>query len=185
MIFGVTGTLGAGKGSVVKYLVEKKGYAYLSVTGFMRAVAESRDIEPVRMTYHDIANEYRALGPTKLQEAVIEDGVKKGIIDNFVIEAQHTPEEVRFIQSLGGVVFAVDADIPTRYERILRRGSDKDQTTFEAFREHEELELTPKENSSNNLVGALMAADVTIHNNGTLEELYQRVEEVLTSITEA
>jgi|CXWL01.1.fsa_nt_gi dephospho-CoA kinase len=179
MIIGVTGTLGAGKGSVVKYLVEKRGYSYLSVTGFMKSVAQTRGINIDRMTYHNIANEYRAQGATALQKAVIEDGEQRGVTENFVIEAQHTPEEVRFIQGIGGKVFAVDAEIAIRYGRIIKRGGDKDSTTFEEFKEHEELELSPKDGSSNNLIEALKSADFSIENNGTLEELHQQIELVL------
>jgi len=179
MIIGVTGTLGAGKGSVVDYLTKEKGFAHLGVTDFMRSVAKERDIAPVRMTFHDIANEYRMLGPTKLQEAVIAWGKGKGIMDNFVIEAQHTPEEVRFVQEQGGIVIAVDADMRTRYDRITGRGHDKDNTTFEEFKAHEELEMRPTDSSSNHLVEALAAADYHIDNNGTLEELRAKIEDAL------
>lgn len=181
MIIGVTGTLGAGKGSVVKYLIEQKGFHYLSVTGFMKELAESRGIAPDRMTYHDIANEHRAQGHTRLQEAVMEHGHKKGITDNYVIEAQHTPEEVHFIQSKGGIVIGVDADIRIRYDRIAKRGHDKDNTTFEAFKAHEELEMHPKDGSTNNLRGAIAAADFHIRNDGTLEDLHARIDVILSS----
>lgn len=179
MIIGVTGTLGAGKGSVVDYLVDQKGFAHLSVTDFMRSVAQERGITPTRMVFHDIANEYRARGPIALQEAVRDWGKEQGITDNFVIEAQHTPDEVRFVQGLGGVVIAVDADIRTRYERIVNRGHDKDNTTFEEFKAHEELEMSPTASSTNNLGESLKIADVLIENNGSVEELHAAVDALL------
>ncbi len=179
MIIGVTGTLGAGKGSVVDYLTKEKGFAHLGVTDFMRSIANERGITPVRMTFHEIANEHRVLGPTKLQEAVVEWGKGKGVTDNFVIEAQHTPDEVRFVQEQGGIVLAVDADMRTRYDRITSRGHDKDNTTFEEFKAHEELEMRPTDSSSNHLAEALAVADFHIENNGTLEELHAQIEEVL------
>lgn len=182
MIVGVTGTLGAGKGSVVDFLVTNKGLAHISVTDFMRSVAKERGILPDRMTFHDIANEYRSQGPTALQEAVLEWGRAQGITENFVIEAQYTPQEVRFIQEKGGIVLAVDADIRTRYERITGRGHDKDNTTFEAFKAHEELEMRPTESSNNHIAEALTAADYRIENNGTLEELHVQIEEVLKNL---
>ena len=35
LIIGITGTLGAGKGTVVEYLVEKKGFDHYSVRAFL------------------------------------------------------------------------------------------------------------------------------------------------------
>lgn len=182
MIIGVTGSLGSGKGTVVEYLINERGYSYFSVTGFMKSIALSRGISPDRMTYHNIANEYRALGPTKLIEAVLDDAQKEDT-GNFVIEALHTIPEVEFVQSRGGVVIGVDADLRTRYNRITKRGSDKDKTTFQAFKEHEELEMNPQESSSNNLHGAIKAADYLIQNNGTLDELHVQIDAVLEKIT--
>ena len=34
-IIGITGTLGAGKGTIVDYLVQKKGYVHYSVRSFI------------------------------------------------------------------------------------------------------------------------------------------------------
>lgn len=171
MIIGITGTLGSGKGSVVDYLVEQKGFKHLSVTSFMRTVAAERGIAPVRQTFHDIANEYRTKGPTKLIEATVEWGADQGISDGYVIEALHTLPEVQFVQSLGGKVIAVDADIRTRYDRILQRGSDKDETTFEEFSAHEEKEMKSDDANRNNLADSIEFADARISNDGTLEEL--------------
>jgi dephospho-CoA kinase len=180
MIIGVTGTLGSGKGTVVDYLVGQKGYKHLSVTAFMKSVALSRGVSPDRMTYHNIANEYRELGPTKLVEATLDSAA--GMADNFVVEALHTVPEVQFVQSRGGIVIGVDADLRTRYGRVTKRGSDKDKTTFEAFKKHEELEMNPKESSSNNLAGAIKASDYKVTNSRTLEGLHAQIDAVLAQL---
>ena len=49
LIIGITGTLGAGKGTVVEYLVEKQGFDHYSVRSFLlkeinrRGMPENRD----------------------------------------------------------------------------------------------------------------------------------------------
>ena len=180
MIIGITGTLGAGKGTVVEYLVSK-GFVHVAVSDtFLVGEAHKRGLEPTRKVRHDIANEFRAKGPTRLMEAVYELAVPAVTAgENTVLEPQHTVDEVRFIQSKGGIVIGVDADIKTRYERIQKRGSAKDNVSFEEFRDFEQLEMKPGETSSNNLSGAVAAADVRIQNNGTLEELHAQIEEAL------
>ncbi len=183
MILGVTGTLGSGKGTVVDYLVGQKGFGHLSVTAFMKGIAKSRGIEPDRTVYRDIANEFRAEGPTRLLEATLEDGKKRlGASGDYVLEALHTRAEVAFVQSQGGVVFGVDADLRTRYERIVLRGSEKDHVSFEEFSAHETLESKPTEGSSNDLAGALRAADYRIENDGSLEELHAKIDAVFEKV---
>jgi dephospho-CoA kinase len=179
MIIGVTGTLGSGKGTVVDYLVRDKKFRHFSVSGFMKSVAEGRKIAPSRMVYQNIGNEYRSKSPTKLIEDTITYWGGSGESDDYVVESLHTIPEVEYVQSRGGVVIAVDADLPTRYERILKRGSEKDQTTFEEFAEHERAELRSDDPNKNNLTWTMAAADHKIQNNGTLEELYRQVDAVL------
>lgn len=181
MIFGVTGTLGAGKGTVTEYLVKEKGFAHVAVSDtFLAGEAIKRGLEPNRQARHDIGNEYRAMGPTKLMEACYELALPF-IADgrDVVIEPQHSIDEVTFIQSKGGIVIGVDADIHLRYERIHARGSAKDNVSFEEFKAMEELEMSPTSTSNNNLFGAKAQADIILMNDGSLEEFHQKVDEAL------
>jgi dephospho-CoA kinase len=181
MILGITGTLGSGKGTVVDYLVDQKGYKRFAVSDtFLASEAVKRGLEPDRQARHDIANEYRALGPTKLQEAVYD--MAKSDIEaghDVIIEPQHTVGEVHFIQSLGGKVIGIDADIHTRYERIQRRGSAKDNVSFEEFRDFEQLESQSDDPNKQNLIAAGHEADVHIRNDGTLDDLHHEIEVAL------
>lgn len=184
MILGITGTLGAGKGTVVDYLVEHKGFKRFSVSDtVLVGEAVRRGLTPDRQARHDIANEYRAKGPTKLMEAAYEmarPDIEAGY--DVVIEPQHTVGEVQFIQSLGGKVIGVDADINLRYERIHNRGSAKDNVSFEEFRDFEQLESKSDDPNQNNLIAASAAADIHLRNDGTLEELHAKIEDALTHL---
>lgn len=180
MIIGITGTLGAGKGTVVEYL-KSKGFKHFAVSDtFLAGEARKRGLEPDRITRRNIANEYRALGPTKLMEAVYEmarPSIEAG--ENVIIEPQHTAGEVAFIQSKGGVEFAVDADLEVRYGRIQKRGSEKDNVTFEQFKQEQEFEMSQADPNMNNLGAAIAKADYHLTNNGTQEELFAQVEVAL------
>lgn len=184
MIIGITGTLGAGKGTVVEYLVKQKGFRHIAVSDtFLAGEAARRGLIPDRVTRRNIANEFRAKGPVALMEAVYI--LAKPFIDageNVVMEPQHTAAEVGFIQSVGGIEFAVDASLETRYERISKRGSEKDGVSFEQFKAEQEFEMSQTDPNMNNLGAAMKKADTIFQNNGTQEELFTQVEAALKTI---
>lgn len=179
ILIGITGTLGAGKGTVVEYLVEKKGFKHYSVSEFLADEAERRGYGRDRIARHNTANEFRAQGPTKLMEAVFEFAAQEKA-EQVIVEPQHTVAEVKFIKSKGGIELAVDADMGVRYERIKKRGSEKDSVTYEEFAAIQEKEMASENPNANNLAACLERADTVLHNNGTVEELYVQVDEALT-----
>ena len=188
MIIGITGTIGAGKGTVVDYLV-KKGFKHYAVSDdFLASEATRRGLIPDRVTRRNIANEYRAKSPMALMEAVYERArakAKGGDDGDIVIDPQHTKAEVEFIKEKGGIMLAVDADLKTRYERISKRGSTKDQVTYEEFVIQQTKEMASVNPDENNLAAAIAAADHHVLKNGTLAELHEQIEEVLSKIKQS
>lgn len=185
IIIGITGTLGAGKGTVVEYLVSRYGFKNFAVSDtFLAGEAVKRGIQPTRIARRDIANEYRALGPTKLMEAVYE--MAKSSIDageNVIIEPQHTAAEVKFIQSIGGIELSIDANLKTRYERIVKRGSDKDKVGYEEFEKEQIREMASEDPNLNNLGAAIAVANFLLTNDGTLEDLHKQVDDIMAKIS--
>ena len=59
-IIGITGTLGAGKGTIVDYLKEHYGYRHYSVRGYLIEEAQRRGMELNRDTFVVVANDLRA-----------------------------------------------------------------------------------------------------------------------------
>ena len=60
MIIGITGTLGAGKGTVAEYLVKKHNFSYLSVRNFFAEEVLRRGFMINRDTITEVANDLRA-----------------------------------------------------------------------------------------------------------------------------
>lgn len=180
MLIGLTGTLGAGKGTVAEYVVAEKGYTHVSVSAFLVAEAARRGLEADRAARQRIANEFRAEGPASLMTRVYERA--RDIRGNVILESQHTVAEVAFIQEQGGKVIAVDALLDTRYARIRKRGSAKDNVSLEEFSDHQRRELASDDLNRNNLGAAIRAADFHLRNDGSLEELYGQIDGVLGAI---
>jgi dephospho-CoA kinase len=180
ILIGLTGTLGAGKGTITDYLVINHDFKHVSVSEFLAEQAIQQGLKPTRLVRNQIANKYRSFGPLGLMNAVF---ASIGAHTNrVVLEPQHTASEVDFIKQKGGVVLAVDADIRVRYERIQKRGSPKDDVTYEQFAEIQNLEMTSADPNKNNLGLAIARADYYLSNNVTPEELYAKVEKILEEI---
>ena len=60
IIIGITGTLGAGKGTIVDYLIEKRQFLHYSVRSYLIEEAERRGLPINRDTFVVVANDLRA-----------------------------------------------------------------------------------------------------------------------------
>jgi len=177
MIIGITGTNGAGKGTVVEYLVEK-GFTHYSARDFITAEIQKRGLEVNRDNTRAIANSLRQeYGPAYVIESLFYKAQEDG--GDAVIESVRTVGEAQFLKGQGAHIFAVDADQHTRYERIVGRGSALDKVSFEQFVEQEDREMASTDSWDMNISGVMALADYTLTNDGTVENLHAQVDAVL------
>ncbi len=178
MIIGITGTNGAGKGTIVDFLVTTKGFNHFSARAFITQEVERRSLPVDRTHMREVANDLRkAHGPSYVAEQLMAQAlVAKG---DSVVESIRTPGEAKYIKSQGAILWAVDADTPIRYERVQKRMSETDKVTFDQFKEFQEKELHGTEEWDMNVFAVMKMADHVYQNNGSLEELCTQVEKVL------
>jgi dephospho-CoA kinase len=181
MIIGITGTLGAGKGTVVEYL-KTKGFKHFSARDFFTKEVARRGLPVSRDSMVLVANDLRALhGPGFFAESAIDYARERG--GDVVVESIRSIGEAEYLKSHGAALWAVDADIQKRYERIFLRASETDKVSFEKFVEHEQREFTNTDPAKQNLSGVMKMADAVLVNNGTQEELFAQVEAILKKYT--
>lgn len=185
MILGVTGTNGAGKGAVVEYLVNVKGYTHYSVRDLIIEEVERRGLPLNRTNIGETATSMRAeFSPSYFPEVFIERAKQSGE-ENVVIESIRTLKEAEYLKEHGAYLVGVNAPVEERYRRITARGSVTDHVSFEDFRAQEDAEYSPKDAtdpSQMNVLGVLERADYTVINDGTVEELSAKIEDMLTHI---
>ena len=177
MIIGITGTLGSGKGTVVEFLKER-GFEHYSMSGFIAEEIKRRGMPVNRDTLTDVGNDLRKqFGPTHIGGTLLKRAKETG--GNAVIESLRAVGEVENLKQNGAVIWAVDADIRKRYERIMSRKSEKDSVSFEKFAGDEQRESVSDEPWDMNLPKCIALADVMIRNDGTTEELRAQVDKAL------
>lgn len=167
MIIGITGTIGAGKGTVVAAFLAH-GFVHYSASALLRELLAARGITPNRDSYSMIAREIRAKDPAGIVK-MLHTRAKADGAEHFIIEAIHDVGEAAYIRSIGGTIIGIDADIKTRYERARLRGSEKDDVTFEQFTAHVAREEEGGE--GHNIRAVLAMADHILLNNGTKDAL--------------
>jgi dephospho-CoA kinase len=182
IVIGITGTLGAGKGTIVEYLIEKRGFVHFSVRGFLVKELEKRGMPVNRDTMTSLANELRAQhSPSYITDELYMQAKAGG--KNSVIESIRTPGEITSLRAKGNFyLFAVDADPRVRFERIKLRKSSTDNIDYETFLANEKREMTATDPNKQNLSKCISEADFVFDNNGDLETLYKQLEQVLNKL---
>jgi len=179
IIIGITGTLGAGKGSIVEYLMEKKYFRHLSVREFLIDEILKRGLKVDRDSMTHIANELRANNsPSYIVDQLYEKALKAG--QNCVIESIRTAGEVESLRSKKNFsLFAVDCDPLIRFRRIKSRASETDRVDYETFLANEKREMTAQDPNNQNLKKCIEMADYIFDNSGSIEALYHQVAKVM------
>lgn len=177
MILGITGTIGAGKGTLVEYLIEK-GFKHYSARKFLLGEIERRGIPKDRDSMRLVANDLRKeRGPAAMAEALLAQAEQDG--GNAIIESLRAIGEAEFLKPRGVKILAVDADRKIRYERVVLRGSETDHISFEEFCEQEDRELDSREPWDMNILGVMKRADARVTNDGSRKDFFKKIDEAL------
>lgn len=180
IIIGITGTIGAGKGALVDYLVKKYSFSHYSVRNFLEEEIKRRGLPSNRDSMVLVSNELRA---THHPGYIVEELYKKAVVsgENTVIESIRTVGEIDVLKGSGNhfYLLAVSAKPETRFFRILKRNHSTDHISFEKFKEDEAREMQSGDPNKQNLSACMNKADFLVINDGTIEELWGKVDEIM------
>jgi dephospho-CoA kinase len=185
LIIGITGTLGAGKGTIVDFLVQSKGLVHFSVRGFISEEIVRQGLPVNRDSMVKVANELRALhSPSYIVDQLYGRALLNG--KDCVIESIRTPGEIDSLRIKGNfVLFAVDAAPKSRYNRIVVRNSETDSVSYQTFTDNEQREMNSDDPNKQNLRKCIEMADYVFENNKSINELQAQIETVINHLLEA
>ena len=178
MIIGITGTLGAGKGTIVEFLL-KRGFKHYSVSGFVSEEIIRRGMPVNRDSMILVANDLRMrFGPGYIVEELYKKAEVEG--GDCAIESLRCLGEIDVLKNKDEfILLSIDADVEVRYSRIRERAGPKDNVTFDEFVSREQLEKTSNDPTKQNIQACMEIADYNINNNWTRDELYKKVDVIL------
>ncbi len=180
MIIGLTGTNGAGKTEVADYL-RSRGFEYHSLSDEIRAEIRKRGQEITREVLISVGNELRSrYGPGVLAERVLRRLDRN---HNYVVDSIRNPSEVEALRSRGDFrLLCVDADVRLRFSRTRERGRERAAQTLEQFVAEESRELDSHDPANQQLIATRRLADITIQNDGSIEDLRMQLDRLLPEI---
>lgn len=187
-IYGVAGTNGAGKDSLM-YLLAERGFVVYNTSDHLRDIASA---------VHGSTKRGGNTAPMGLVGNAQRVRYPGGMVDLGLIDwwsrVGHLPKdmqpvglaigsirgvgEVERLREIGGQLIVVDADRNVRYERIANRLRHDDKgLSFEDFVREEDAELAHGQTDPTKfaMAAVIQSADITLYNNGTIEEFAQEV----------
>lgn len=177
MIVGISGPYGSGKGEIVRFL-ENRSFYSLSLSDVIREELKRRAKSETREEMISLGN---ALRREEGSDALVKRIQNKLSPDrNHVVDSIRHPDEVLALRRMRQkfLLLWVDAEPSTRLARINRRSRAGDPKDLEGLTSYEKREKAD-DGPTQQLGQVRELADRVIVNDGSIEELHEKVRDAL------
>ncbi len=179
LILGLVGTPGSGKSAVTDYIIQNYGGSQFRFSDYLSHVLQKMNITKSRENMIKLSVILRKeFGEDLFSHAVASDAIRSE--DSLVlVDGIRRPEDLTAFRPLPNFkLIAVNADANIRYERMRHRG----EKVGESNMTREEFETTEKAPTEITIPEAMTYADFVVMNDGGLEELHARIDEIMKEI---
>lgn len=202
-VFGLTGSISAGKQTVAEYLMKQYDFAYLVLSDIVKEEAKKHGLKPSKYNHQTMGNILRKQHGTdvlakkmveRLNEGIFlysliddsskaSDAIGRGLKGNYIIDGIRNPGEAAYLKKNIPyfVLLAVDADPKKRFERMKKRKKLTDVFTYEEFKRINKRDQGEKESFGQGVRKCIEMADVKLLNNKGRKELYAKVDKLVKS----
>jgi len=182
MILGVTGHLASGKDTIGEILKEK-GFQHISLSDFIREEAKKRGIKDTRENLINLGNELRRKHGNGILARLALQKIEWD--KSYVVTSIRNPTEVEVLRTKPNfALINVTTSQKIRWQRMeARRTTSKrgdELETFEEFKQKEAQEAESTDPAKQQVNTVISMADITINNDGALEELKNKVDKLIT-----
>ena len=179
MIIGVTGSYGSGKDTAVEFF-KQRGFVHFSLSEILREELTKEGLELTRENQIDKGNQLRKeFGNGILARRIIE---KLDNSKDYVLSSIRNSGEIEELKKATKefLLINLDAEPLLRFQRTQQRHTSTiDPKIFEQFLENEKRESVSSDGAGQELKKCAEMADVTVANNGSVEDFYKKLGEQL------
>ncbi|HLC89895.1 MAG TPA: AAA family ATPase [Patescibacteria group bacterium] len=179
IIFGFVGPIASGKGTVCQYLKENHQAAIYKFSTPLRDILARIYQEINRDNLQNLSSALRQSFGDDLLALTITNDIKNEKNNLIAIDGVRREPDIKYLKEIPGFyLIEINSEQKTRWERITKRGenSDDNQKTFAEFQADEQKE------AERQIKEVAKLAKFKVDNNGTRDELYRQVEEILKNI---
>lgn len=182
-VIAIVGYVSSGKDDVTRIL-EGRGFASFSGGDVLRDIATKLGLSHDRDILINLGNvEREKFGPEILFRAGVVDVKKATPGSRFVFNSFRNPAEVALLKNeADALVVEVRAPAELRFEWMKKRKKPGDPKTREGFQRLDDIDHgIGQAETGQNIAGCVALADAVIDNDGNLEDLEGKVDELLAS----
>lgn len=176
IIIGSVGEIASGKGTVAKYLLTKYHATEYRFSNILKDILDRVYLDVVRENLAKLSFGLRKYyGQDILAHALAQD-IENDNSQIISVDGIRRVADLKYLKEMKNFILVyVEADLETRYERLIGRNEKQDDQTktFEEFKNDHQLETEVSIRELKDI------ADVIIDNNGTVEELYTQVDNLI------
>jgi dephospho-CoA kinase len=175
LVIGLSGRIGAGKGTVAEHLKEKYGAKDIVFSNILKDVLERLDIPVTRYSLQQLGRCLRdGLGADVLVKAMKGD-IEKKKAKVLLIDGVRYMNEAKLVKSFPKhTLLFLDAPLEMRYKRVVKRGTRGEAAM--SFADFKKKDNAPTEAE---IPDVREFSDFVIENTGTIKELRADIDEII------
>lgn len=180
IIIGLAGEIASGKTHSSKYFIKKYQAVSYRFSTPLRDILDRMYIPESRESLTKLSTALRQVFGEEVLANIIYNDVKSSQAPLMVIDGVRRLDDIKHLRELPEFKFVyIETDQRKRFERITSRGENADDNakTWEQFLADHQLETELQ------IPSLKQQADVVIDNNGTTEELHQKLDELVQQLT--
>ena len=184
LIIGIVSNVGAGRTEVVDYLTGKYGFIFFTLTSHLKDIARQQGITPDRVHLQELGTKLRELnGNAYLAEQLrksrrwIENKHPFVVVDSF----KHYAEVEEFGKQDRFYLVGISAPVVVRRERVEDRHTHgaRDPEQFDLIDRIDRGIIEDVSSHHQQVEKVMVRADEVIHNDGSIQELYKKLDELV------
>lgn len=180
VILGFTGLIASGKGTAAKYLEEKHGAATYRFSTMLRDILNRIYVEQTRDNLIRLSEFIRSAYGEDVMAKTIGKDAQKDERKIIVIEGVRRLADISYLSQLPNFVLVeIFADPKTRFERLIKRGENTDDTK----KTYEEFLADHQRSTELSILDVIKEAQEKIDNNGSWDSLHQQLDNLVAKYT--